>query len=131
MHGKNKCNKLSFMEHDKLSEFITSDLSKNYQQYFFLLLSCFYTIISGTGFLQAIWMKIDYQHDVIKWLGIIIDIENLQDWTNFFEIQDIGLSHKIQHIWTNTMNRIIKTHILLMIISYAMMYEVFFPKEIV
>ena len=36
-------------------------------------------------------MKFDYQHDVIQWLDVIIDMQNVLDYKNFLKVQDFGL----------------------------------------
>ena len=36
-------------------------------------------------------MKFDYQHDVIQWLDVIVNMKNVRDYDNFLEIQDFGL----------------------------------------
>ena len=36
-------------------------------------------------------MKFDYQHDVIQWLDVIVDMKNVRNYKNFLEVQDIGL----------------------------------------
>ena len=36
-------------------------------------------------------MKFDYQHDVIQWLDVIVDMKNVRDYKNFLDLQDTDM----------------------------------------
>ena len=84
--GKHECNETTFMEHIQLPEFVNGRSIEGLQANVFHSPSCPYNVILGTDFLQAIGMKFDYQHDVIQWLDVIVDMKNARDYKNFLEV---------------------------------------------
>ena len=92
--GKHKCNKTTFMEHMQLPKFVNGWSIERLQANVFYSTSCPYDVILGTDFLQAIGMKFDYQHDVIQWLDVIVDMRKFLRSRTFF-ISPITSSHWI------------------------------------
>ena len=39
-------------------------------------------------------MKFDYEHGVIQWLDISVDMKNVRELENYLDIEDIGLQPK-------------------------------------
>ena len=88
--GKHECNETTFMEHIQLPKFVNGCSIEGLQANVFHSLSYPYDVILETNFLQAIGMKFDYQHNVIQWLDVIVNMKNVCDYKNFLEVQDIG-----------------------------------------
>ena len=89
--GKHECNKTTFMEHIQVTKFVNGRSIEGLQANMFHSTSCPYNVILRTDYLQAIGMKLDYQHDVIQWLDVIVDMKNVCNYRNFLEVQDMGL----------------------------------------
>ena len=65
------------MDHIQLPEFVNGRSIEGLKANVFHSPMCPYNVILGTDFLQAIGMKFDYEHYVISWLDIIVDMKNV------------------------------------------------------
>ena len=88
--GTYECDEVAYMEHIQLPEFVNGRSVQGVTANVFHSPTCSYNVILGMDFLRAIGIKFNFDRDVIQWLDIIVDMKNVQEFKNFFNMEDIG-----------------------------------------